>query len=158
MNRRWPVLLMLAALFACSRGQAPARWIESVREADRLAEAALEAGDPAAARKVLLASLQAEAPAGIQPDDARAIRQDICFRLALIELDAGAPKEAQAFAERGLRLGEHEDLFTANLLVAQGRSLEALGKDAQAAESYHRALKINQLLLERELAAEGETP
>ncbi len=158
MSKRWPWLLVAVLLSACSRGQAPARWLEHVREADRLADLALAAGDPAAARKALVASLQAEAPPGIQTDDERTIRQDICFRLALIDLDSAGPEEALAWAERGLGLGEREDLFTANLLVVQGRSLEGLGRDAEAAESYHRALKINQLLLEREMAAEGDAP
>jgi hypothetical protein len=50
-------------------------------------------------------------------------------------------------ADNGLRLGRADDIFCSNLLAARGRALAALGRDTEAASSYHEALEIDARLL-----------
>ena len=71
----------LALLLGCGR-IAPDQWVASARDAHRAADAALAGGDPGAARRVLQASLETPAPAGVAGEDRRAIVQDTAFRLA----------------------------------------------------------------------------
>jgi tetratricopeptide (TPR) repeat protein len=155
-RRACAILCLGALLSACAREAAPVAWLERVRTASDTAEASLRVGDRAAARGKLLSLLESPPPAGLDEDDARSIRQDVCFRLAAIELADGKPAAALAFAERGLSFGRAEDLFGANLHIARGRALEALGADAEAAAAYHEALKINEKLLEQALPTPGE--
>lgn len=76
-------------------------------------------------------------------DAARPYRQDAYYRLARRTQDA---TEQLRLADAGLALGG-EDLFVANLLAIKGRALEALGRDDEAPAVYHRALLINEELL-----------
>ncbi len=141
---------------ACARDRAPETWLEHARKLSDAAEEAQKRGDRAAAREALLSMFEAPPPSRLNADDARSIRQDVCFRLALVELEDGKPAAALTFAERGLSLGKNEDVFSANLHIARGRALEALGRDAEAAKVYHEALKINERLLEQALATQGD--
>lgn len=150
------ILALPLLLAACARDRAPETWLERARQLSDAAEEAHQRGDRASARDALLSMLEAHPPSRLDEDDARALRQDVCFRLALVELEDGKPAAALAFAERGLSLGKKEDLFSANLHIARGRALEALGRDAEAAEVYHEALKINERLLEQALATQGD--
>ncbi len=83
------------------------------------------------------------------PDERREPRRGEQARALLA---AGSSTDASTMIERGLALGEHADVFTANLLTTRGRIHEARGDDHQAARDYHRALTIQETLLERALS------
>ena len=76
-------------------------------------------GDLAAARSALVAVLTAEAPDDLAPEDRRVVLQDLCFRLAEIEIESGLLTAAVEWSDRGLELGRRNDIFEANLLVVQ---------------------------------------
>jgi predicted negative regulator of RcsB-dependent stress response len=157
-------LVPAAALAAALGGGCAMRtpdWTATVAarhaEADRL----LDAGDRAAARRVL-ASIVSEAPEEAPGEHAapglprraearRVLLQDTYFRLARLALDQGQPARAIDEAGRGLALGGGGDLFTANLLVVRGAARAAAGETRVAMEDYHRALEINDDLLGRVL-------
>ena len=81
----------------------------------------------------------------------RVVIMDLCFRLAEVELLLGDSDQALAATDRGIAAGAAADVFSANLYVARGRAFEALGRNDDAARTYHRALEINERLLEKEL-------
>jgi tetratricopeptide (TPR) repeat protein len=144
-TRRTLSLAVLAAVCgAC--GGAPS-WVEAARTANGLADAALLRGDAGAALTALDAFADAPVPKTVARSDRRRVLQDVLYRLSELEtlLDA---RRAVAYADRGLALGEHEDVFTANLWVAKGDALEQLGDDSGAARAFARALRINEGLLD----------
>jgi tetratricopeptide (TPR) repeat protein len=77
--------------------------------------------------------------------------QDVAFRLGQVMLDEKKTAEALEVCTRGLALGEHDDLFTANLLILRGNIQQELGKSLAAAEDFHQALVINEKLLQKVL-------
>jgi hypothetical protein len=89
-------------------------------------------------------------PEGVGSDHARVVQQDLWYRLATIDL-ATAPAQALLDSDRGLALGRGLDLFSSNLLTARGRALSALGRDTEAASSYHEALAVDERLLQAAL-------
>lgn len=147
------MLLVAAQLASCARRADTGRWVDDAQRASREADRAVSKGNLAAAREILKDLAEKSVPAGLARQDGLVVRKDACFRLAMLELQAGRPENALGWSERGLGLDRRNDLFTANLLVAKGSALEALGKDAQAAGSYQRAMHINQKLLDAELKA-----
>ena len=144
-------LLVALPVFVGGCADDAREWVEACRAQSEAADAAEEAGRPAAAVEHLERLIARPVPAGVAAEDARVLHQDALARLAGLSLDAGDPERARRFVARGLALGEEEDLFTANLLVARGRAHEAEGRDAEAARDYHRALSIHDALLERAL-------
>ena len=124
-----------------------AQWVADVRRAHEAADTALRAGQVQAALQRLDGALAANVPSEVQPEHRRAVHQDLLFRVAQAQLQAGRSGEARAAAERGLALGRAADLFTANLLIARGQALEADKRDTEAAASYYEALEINRVLL-----------
>jgi len=150
------ISLICAALTAasCAHPAESGRWVGEIQEANRMADRAIGDGKLVAARSVLKEALEKPAPPEMDDHDAKAIKQDICFRLAMLEIEARRPQAALDWTDRGLQLGTSEDLFTANLLVARGSALETLGRDSRAAGEYHRALKINEKLLGAALGQE----
>lgn len=150
------LLLSFAALAGCSRTADSGRWIRDVDQAHRQADQALEKNDRAGAVASLQKIVAGEVPGSVAFEDARAVRQDACFRLASIELESDRPGEAFKWADHGLTLGRGQDLFTANLLVARGQALQRQGEEVRAASDYHQALIINEDLLNRTLGPEGE--
>jgi hypothetical protein len=127
-------------------------WLDQVSSAHARADEALAAGQHERAREVLSAALERAVPARLGNEHARVVRQDLWYRLSAIGVER-APQQALLEAERGLALGRHDDLFSANLLIARGRALQALGRDTEAASSYHGALKIEERLLNEALGA-----
>jgi tetratricopeptide (TPR) repeat protein len=79
------------------------------------------------------------------------LRQDLLVRLAELELALQRPAKAIAWSDRGLGLSEAASVPAADLLRLRGVAYEQLGDDAWAVESYHRALVMNQVLMERSL-------
>lgn len=146
----WALALGLSA---CSYGASPSPFLSRALSAHQQADAQLQRGDLDAARQNLVALVTAEAPAGIAPADVRVVRQDAYYRLVELELSAGRAAAAVAFAEQGLALGGDDDLFVANLHLGRGRALERQGRDADAAVAYHRALTINERLLDEALGS-----
>jgi tetratricopeptide (TPR) repeat protein len=151
----------LAGLLACGAlltgcGQGERVWIEESAADSRLAERALAEGrtDHAVAHLERIALRQV--PGGVAEEDARVVRQDAYDRWARIELERGDARKALRLVDRALALGEREDVFTANLLTTRGRIREAEGEDREAARDYHRALRIEEVLLERALGGGDE--
>ena len=142
--------LALLILVGCADGGARA-WIEASRAQS---EAAAAADDVAQARAALEALLALEVPSTVAEDDARVIRQDAHERLGRLWLAQGDGARALAEVQRGLVLGEADDIFTANLWVLRGRVREARGEDSEAAADYHRALLIHEHLLSLALGDE----
>jgi hypothetical protein len=148
------VLVALVALASgCGDGDEVARWVGQVREASVEADRAIAEGDVEAARAALVGLVEAETPRGVAPDDRRVVVADAAYRLAELALSERDAEAALRWADRGLAQGRPPDLFTANLLVARGRALEALGRDVDAAAEYHAALLINEVLLQEALGA-----
>lgn len=147
--------LFLGAGFGAT-GCAPARdagvpsaneWLSATHAAHARADAALAAGEPGPARTLLTRALEQPVPAEVRPEDRRLVHQDLLFRLSEVALADRAPADALLCSERGLALGRQNDLFSANLLVARGHALAALGRDVEAAISYRDALAIDEQLL-----------
>jgi len=156
------LLLLAAGVGGCAAREeeraeqvAAAVWIDAARRAHMEADAALARGDRQAARAVLRGAWDRATPSDVSSEDARVVKQDLAFRLAEIDLEAGQAADARQWADRGLELGRGRDLFTGNLLVARGRAKEALGEEREAAADYFEALEINDDLLRRTLG-EGE--
>lgn len=157
--------IVLIAVSACAAEESPqnaqnataAAWLAQAEHAHEVATAAAEARQWDTARGALRAAIEAEVPSGVSAQDRRVVRQDLAYRLAEVELSAGAAEAAVRWAERGLEEGRGNDVFTANLLVIRGRANEAVGRDRPAANDYFEALEINEALLRRSLG-EGEQP
>jgi len=141
-------------LVAPSAGQ----WVLDIEGVHARVDGAIATGDRAAARHHIEAALSATVPTGVSAEHRRVVHQDLLFRLAGVELSASGGEAALRASERGLALGRFDDLFTANLLLSAGRALETLGRDTEAADSYYRALKINEALLSRVLATDAGAP
>jgi tetratricopeptide (TPR) repeat protein len=145
------VLACVLALGACAAREhdspgVASEWLDLVQREHARADEALAAGDADRARAALRAALDVQVPHSIRAEHRRVVHQDLWFRLAT--LDAGArPAEALLEAERGLSLGRNDDIFTSNLLAARARALAAVGRDTEAASSYHEALEIDERLL-----------
>ena len=142
-----------AALGGCSETQRlpPDPWIVEVATATRQVDRLLDANDTEAAR-ALLRTLVADQRASPElADDRRVALEDCYFRLAHLALTANDPHQALADAERGLSYQTADSLFVANLLVARGAAHEALRDPRSAAEDYHRALVMNERLLQQAL-------
>jgi hypothetical protein len=162
LTRRIAAALALAGLLAlgCSQrhfdGDDP--WVAEAARRHTLADQLLEAGNRRTARDALAGIVEGPAPTGLAVADRRAVLQDTYFRLAQLALDDRDARGALTQAERGLALGDADDLFVANLLVVRGAAREALGAGPAAAEDYHRALVINDKLLTETLRAPGDKP
>lgn len=139
-----------------ARGSA-ASWVREVREAHVLADAAEAQGDLDAARATLAQASELSPPAEVAPTHARAVRQDLYFRLAALAARQGEARMARDTATAGLALGRGDDVLTANLLIVRGEAHEALGDARAASTDYLAALRINEALLDAVLTAE-ETP
>jgi hypothetical protein len=151
-------LVAVVVLPGCASRSEPREWIESSeashREADRLAAS----GDPSGAADALRRAATRPAPAGMSAEDARVVRQDLYYRLAMGELGASRAHEAVQAATDGLALGQRRDVFTANLLVVRGQAYEAIGDRKNASVDYHEALVVNEALLDTALGGAGGTP
>lgn len=141
--------LFALALFASSLGcdDGAATWVEGAQTANATADTAMAREDWDAARMALRAAVDREVPNAIAEDDARVVRQDLLYRLALVELAAEDPAAAADRADEGLNLGRRDDVFTANLLTARARAREVLDRPREAAGDYFDALEINEKLL-----------
>ena len=154
-------LLALAALAACGSerndDEPPAispvaleydaqGWLMLISRAHVDADDASAGQRPDQAHAALRTALERAVPAQISAEHVRWVQQDLWYRLAMIDLER-EPTRALLEADRGLALGRNDDLFSANLLAARGRALQALGRDTEAASSYHAALKIDERLL-----------
>jgi tetratricopeptide (TPR) repeat protein len=145
------VLAVTLAGAACSRAPQRDPWAASAVTAHRRADALLDTGDVAGARAALRALVDEAGPRGEVIAPRRLAVQDTYFRLARLSLAAHDARQALADADAGLAYGTEPHLFVANLLVARGAALEATGDARGAAEDYHRALLMNEALLDRTL-------
>jgi predicted negative regulator of RcsB-dependent stress response len=149
------LLLTLASGCGDAGSDSGARaWIERAATESAAAESARERGEVDQAIARLTTIVDSEVPTGVAEEDARVVRQDAYDRLARLVLERGDPARALTLSNRGLALGERDDVFTASLLTTRGRIHEAAGRDREAARDYHRALEINEALLDRALAGE----
>lgn len=134
----------------------PSDWIAQAAEANRQVDEALQGGDLDRARRILVQAVAVQAPDELAPEDRRAVLQDLYFRLAEVELAAERFGAAVEWADQGLELGRAGDVFEANLLVARGTALEAMGHDRPAARDYYDAIRVNDALLHELLEETGE--
>jgi predicted negative regulator of RcsB-dependent stress response len=88
---------------------------------------------------------------GVDPADARLIRQDLYCRLAETALRLGEPRAALEWARRGLDLNGAPTPFLAQLMALEGDAWAALGDDANAATSYMKALRAHEVMLDENL-------
>lgn len=130
-----------------AREEGGATWVEGATRANAAADRAIADEDWDTARQGLRAAVDRPVPAAIAAEDARVVRQDLLYRLAEVELSAGDAVAAADRADEGLNLGQGEDVFTVNLLVARARAREILDRPREAAGDYFEALEINQKLL-----------
>lgn len=155
--------IALLVLGACAQDRrAPGvpeggEWVLQVRRANEDTDAALARQDTVAAQTALKSALALDVPAAILPIHARAVRQDLLFRLASVALQRDDGSAALDAADEGLTLGRGTDVFTANLLIARGRALEMSDRGKDAAKSYYEALQINQQLLRTVLSGDAGT-
>jgi hypothetical protein len=151
--RRWALAAIVALSGAgCARAPRGDAWAAAAGAAHRQADRLLDSGDIAGARALLRSIVEAGA-AGKHPGAARRLAlQDTYFRLARLALAARDAGEAHADADAGLAYGTTPHVFVANLLVARGAAREAEGDARGAAEDYHRALLMNETLLDGALA------
>ncbi|MBW1810723.1 MAG: hypothetical protein JRJ87_21200 [Deltaproteobacteria bacterium] len=145
------LMLVLGLSQSCAYKSDSGRWIREAQAANSHADQSIARGNIVAARTALQEILARPAPASIPEQDVIIVKQDIFFRLAMLELQTGKPKAALDWSEQGLSLSQKHDLFTANLLVARGNALEVLGNETNAVGDYHKALKINEKLLNQAL-------
>jgi hypothetical protein len=153
------VACYLFALFvfaSCSAKEDAGDFFSRTESANEEADRRLGSGDQAGARAILREAAEAKVPADARRGDARAVRQDLLYRLAALELGASRPTEAARAATRGLELGRSKDVFTSNLLIVRGRAFEELGDPRGASRDYHDALLVTEALLDKSL--EGTSP
>jgi hypothetical protein len=140
------------SLAACSSAkEADAeRWMKQVEEAHQIADRA--ASDPAqqgAAEQALEDALKL-APVG-SGAALHWVQQDLCVRLASLNLLQSEPAVTLRWVDTGLALGTDINIARAELLRLRGDALEALGNKEAAAAALHEALKVNEALLKRAL-------
>jgi hypothetical protein len=144
----WFVAATSMTLHGCG-GRDDGNWVARAEAANREADRLLASGDTGGAR---LALQNAEtAMANATGNDERAVRLDLLYRLARIDLGTGDVKGAAGWAARGLELGRTNDSFTTNLLIVRGRALEKMGDAIGASRDYHDALLITERLLDKSL-------
>jgi predicted negative regulator of RcsB-dependent stress response len=156
-------VLAVSSASACSSSESPAEpppvldakaWLEEVEHAHVTADTGSAAQASAALNEALALPVSHEVSAMHR----RVVHQDLLFRLSRAAIDAGHLEDALAAADRGLALGEQSDVFTANLQLARGEALEALGRATEAASAYFEALEINRKLLHHVLGARDAGP
>lgn len=157
-SSRWSGALVALALTCAlvSGCNSERSWIEENAADNAAADQALASGHTGQAVARLRRIARRPVPSGVASEDASVVRQDALNRWARIELGRNANEEALRRSDEGLALGTREDVFTANLLTTRGRANEALGRDREAAEDYHRALVIEEALLTRALGGDDE--
>ncbi|MBI3071090.1 MAG: hypothetical protein HYY84_03080 [Deltaproteobacteria bacterium] len=141
--------------FSCASGprsREAAAWLRDAVRAHRAADEALARRDREAAYATLVGLVGTAERFATERGDKRAVLMDAYFRLAEMALAAKNAPAALLWSSRGLKLGAANDVFSANLLIAKGHAAVALGDDALASESFHRALVINDALLAVALA------
>ncbi len=152
-------LCALVTLVAgCSERTEAGEWLARAEAANQEADHRLLSGDTDGARDALRDVADAPVPRATSTDDARAVRQDLLYRLAALELGRGRARDAASWAARGLDLGRARDVFTSNLLIVRGRALEQLGDARSASSDYHDALLVTEALLDLSLGGSGRTP
>jgi hypothetical protein len=130
------------------------RALETVREQHAEIDRLIDSGELARARAALEAALSRPAEPRFTAEQIRLIRQDLFYRLAEVDLELSLPELALVAADSGLSLGRGEDVFTVNLLITEGRALESLHRDKDAAATYADAIAIDDALLEKALEHE----
>ncbi len=154
--RRWLLVCAAALAFSCGNATDGGAWIEAAQTDSAAADRAIAAGSHDEAAQHLRAIVERAVPSGVAEEDARVVRQDAYDRWAQLEMKRGSHAEAMELVGRGLALGERTDIFTANLLTTRGKIHEETGRDREAARDYHRALRIEERLLERALGGADE--
>lgn len=139
-------------LLACgSTKEAEAeRWMDQVEDAHQIADrAATDSAQQGPAERALETALSS-APAG-SGAALHWVQQDLCVRLAALNLQQGEPMVTLRWSDKGLALGSQVNIARAELLRLRGDALEALGNKEGAAAALHEALKANEALLKRVL-------
>lgn len=101
-----------------------------------------------------LTGLLDTAAEGLDPSDARQVRQDVYCRLAETALRLGEPRTALEWTRRGIDLDGPPSRFLAQLMALAGDAFAALGEPSSAASSYMKALRVQEALLDESLDGE----
>jgi tetratricopeptide (TPR) repeat protein len=139
--------IFLLTLCSCMSTEAEEAWVSSAQAASESAQRASSATELETATRDLSHALNARVPSGIDALHRRIVRQDLAYQLASIAQRRGRLDDALRAADRGLREGTADDIFSANLYIARGHAHEALNHPREAASDYYRALIINEVLL-----------
>ena len=150
------VLVFLGASLGCGSGAT--RWIGEAWRTHAEADALERSGDFERAGDLLRDLVSRPVPAGLAPQDVRAVLQDTYARLANVALKRGKPIEALHSADAGLQLGEAQDVFTASLRALRGRVATAVYTSARREaslrnEEFTAALRLVDAMLESRHAA-----
>jgi predicted negative regulator of RcsB-dependent stress response len=113
-------------------------------------DAARSPSDVSRSQRAALDLLETVGP-GLDAADARLIRQDLYCRLAETALRLGEPRAALEWARRGLDLNGPPTPFLAQLMALEGDAWAALGDDSNAANSYMKALRAHEVMLDESL-------
>lgn len=145
----------LAVGSACSSAkERGSEWVDLVQRAHQRVDEGATSGAPAV-ESILRAAI-AEAPEN--PNERqRWLIQDLHYRLAQVLLDAGELERAAIEVGHGLRADDAATLARANLLALQGKTFERQGDRQKAAEAFHAALLINELLMDKALTGTTES-
>jgi tetratricopeptide (TPR) repeat protein len=150
---RLALFVIAGTIVGC--GGSAARWVDDAASTNAQVDASLRDGQLARARSLLEQLVSRPTPATVADADRRAVLQDAYARLAALALGEKSPARAIRYADAGLALGEHREVFTATLRTLRGRAHEALGDDAAAARDYEAAQMIDEALLQATLSGEG---
>jgi tetratricopeptide (TPR) repeat protein len=161
---RCPRLFRIAicvALLTAACGTGEGDWPNQVerahQQADLLGGAPSQGGGDVHVRRVihLLEEAYASAP---MSDEARVqwVREDLCARVARLHRQLGQSGQAMTWLERGIAIQAQASVARAELFLQQGELLLELGRREAATEALHRALIINQALMEQALRQEQE--
>ncbi len=145
----------LAVCTACSSAkERGSEWVDLVHRAHQRVDEGATSGT--LAMEPILRAAIAEAPKNPNERE-RWVIQDLHYRLAQLLLDAGQLDRAAVEVVHGLRADDAATLARANLLALQGKTFERQGNREKAAEAFHAALLINELLMDKALVGTTES-
>lgn len=105
----------------------------------------------AQASSELARAFEAARPSALPELEWRKVRQGIAAALASAAVREDRAKDAVMWADRGLSVDDSPTLFRANLFITRAQAEKSLGQVETASATLFEALKINEVLLDKEL-------
>jgi hypothetical protein len=144
---RWILIGLLSAVSCAKQSPLSTDSFVELQTHHATADSLLAKHDISGARAELIAAWEVPL-AGTDEEDMRALRQDIAYRLATLEL-AEDPSKALDWCNNGLALGRDKSIMTANLLMVRGHISHKTGDRETSIADLHEALLINEQLLDK---------